>query len=108
MIRRPPRSTLFPYTTLFRSHELLFHGIDDSGVALRGVLASASQACAATQVLRAIAADVPTALLPLFEFCLAYPERATSVQAGAPVLGVPRKTPLTTRAPASVTPQDSL
>src|SRR3712207_7649606 len=26
MIRRPPRSTLFPYTTLFRSH-----GIGDSG-----------------------------------------------------------------------------
>src|SRR2546429_711714 len=25
MIRRPPRSTLFPYTTLFRSHAL--HGI---------------------------------------------------------------------------------
>src|SRR5690554_8060858 len=27
MIRRPPRSTLFPYTTLFRSHELpgLYH-----------------------------------------------------------------------------------
>src|SRR5437870_8302539 len=24
MLRRPPRSTLFPYTTLFRSHEL-FH-----------------------------------------------------------------------------------
>src|SRR2546430_13304926 len=24
MIRRPPRSTLFPYTTLFRSHTLLF------------------------------------------------------------------------------------
>src|SRR2546430_11296900 len=24
MIRRPPRSTLFPYTTLFRSHECLF------------------------------------------------------------------------------------
>src|SRR2546422_4171872 len=23
MIRRPPRSTLFPYTTLFRSHHLL-------------------------------------------------------------------------------------
>src|SRR5256885_6364990 len=23
MIRRPPRSTLFPYTTLFRSHELV-------------------------------------------------------------------------------------
>src|SRR2546430_9149953 len=24
MIRRPPRSTLFPYTTLFRSHGLIF------------------------------------------------------------------------------------
>src|SRR2546429_3440642 len=27
MIRRPPRSTLFPYTTLFRSILLGFHGI---------------------------------------------------------------------------------
>src|SRR3712207_8534709 len=26
MIRRPPRSTLFPYTTLFRSHRLLRQG----------------------------------------------------------------------------------
>src|SRR3712207_7143735 len=25
MIRRPPRSTLFPYTTLFRSEELVGH-----------------------------------------------------------------------------------
>src|SRR3712207_7174059 len=25
MIRRPPRSTLFPYTTLFRSHRLSVH-----------------------------------------------------------------------------------
>src|SRR2546426_7643985 len=25
MIRRPPRSTLFPYTTLFRSHPDAFH-----------------------------------------------------------------------------------
>src|SRR5688572_31962943 len=24
MIRRPPRSTLFPYTTLFRSHQIQF------------------------------------------------------------------------------------
>src|SRR5947209_14488132 len=30
MIRRPPRSTLFPYTTLFRSHvrELVEHVLD--------------------------------------------------------------------------------
>src|SRR5260370_32757207 len=26
MIRRPPRSTLFPYTTLFRSHDRNFDG----------------------------------------------------------------------------------
>src|SRR5690242_21546165 len=26
MIRRPPRSTLFPYTTLFRSERALVHG----------------------------------------------------------------------------------
>src|SRR5258708_20147810 len=25
MIRRPPRSTLFPYTTLFRSHDAVGH-----------------------------------------------------------------------------------
>src|SRR3712207_6904303 len=25
MIRRPPRSTLFPYTTLFRSTDTIFH-----------------------------------------------------------------------------------
>src|SRR5256886_15535215 len=29
MIRRPPRSTLFPYTTLFRSNEYLCDGVTD-------------------------------------------------------------------------------
>src|SRR2546422_5488793 len=28
MIRRPPRSTLFPYTTLFRSHHGRVHDLD--------------------------------------------------------------------------------
>src|SRR5687767_15734368 len=28
MIRPPPRSTLFPYTTLFRSHDLLRAAVD--------------------------------------------------------------------------------
>src|SRR5690348_18078205 len=42
MIRRPPRSTLFPYTTLFRSEVLgvgaaAAHG-DDLGAAVVGVL----------------------------------------------------------------------
>src|SRR3712207_6226147 len=35
MIRRPPRSTLFPYTTLFRSGRAL----DDEPVLVRGVVA---------------------------------------------------------------------
>src|SRR5688572_32723386 len=40
MIRRPPRSTLFPYTTLFRSHprrarRLLRRLADDLGAAAR-------------------------------------------------------------------------
>src|ERR1035438_5810451 len=33
MIRRPPRSTLFPYTTLFRSH---YAGRDERGSVSRG------------------------------------------------------------------------
>src|SRR3712207_8065184 len=32
MIRRPPRSTLFPYTTLFRSHLALFRYEDRPGM----------------------------------------------------------------------------
>src|SRR5438045_4864764 len=32
MIRRPPRSTLFPYTTLFRSEEIHLHGVIDDQV----------------------------------------------------------------------------
>ena len=90
------------------AHELLFHDIDDSGVALRAVLTSAGQACAAAQVLRAIAGDVPAALLPLFEFCLAYPERASSVQAVAHVLGVHRKTLVNYCAQASLPPPGAL
>src|SRR2546430_7791982 len=36
MIRRPPRSTLFPYTTLFRSDAPLPATPDPGGVHLRG------------------------------------------------------------------------
>src|SRR5687768_18218382 len=35
MIRRPPRSTLFPYTTLFRSDRARRHGTGDEGRAQR-------------------------------------------------------------------------
>src|SRR5256886_10952081 len=36
MIRRPPRSTLFPYTTLFRSYFALDGARDDVGLMLAG------------------------------------------------------------------------
>src|SRR3712207_8992818 len=46
MIRRPPRSTLFPYTTLFRSHapvRLVLLAVDEDQLA-RGLLAAGQQA----------------------------------------------------------------
>src|SRR2546430_14954535 len=36
MIRRPPRSTLFPYTTLFRSVDLIFSNGDVAARAAKG------------------------------------------------------------------------
>src|SRR3712207_7128596 len=44
MIRRPPRSTLFPYTTLFRSHAEVIHithGIEPQSI-LQGALVLAN------------------------------------------------------------------
>src|SRR2546425_12930426 len=43
MIRRPPRSTLFPYTTLFRSEELIQHAAETVDVAARIELALAQR-----------------------------------------------------------------
>src|SRR5437870_6996919 len=42
MIRRPPRSTLFPYTTLFRSDRVL-PGVFRHGHARRGACGSAQE-----------------------------------------------------------------
>src|SRR3712207_9369144 len=44
MIRRPPRSTLFPYTTLFRSKEQLRSSRLDSTVTVSEALAAAAGA----------------------------------------------------------------
>src|SRR2546427_8267444 len=40
MIRRPPRSTLFPYTTLFRS--ALHLGLTEAGIGSKGIVASSA------------------------------------------------------------------
>src|SRR5437764_8612086 len=46
MIRRPPRSTLFPYTTLFRSRRRARERRHGNGAALRAALdASRTQPC---------------------------------------------------------------
>src|SRR5436190_17017358 len=46
MIRRPPRSTLFPYTTLFRSHRRGRYGRRPRGGAPRAEEARRNQAAA--------------------------------------------------------------
>src|SRR2546422_7064067 len=46
MIRRPPRSTLFPYTTLFRSHRELEQALAqgrDLGIGTRGAGGASAQ-----------------------------------------------------------------
>src|SRR5256886_14612788 len=48
MIRRPPRSTLFPYTTLFRSHEEVKDALERMRVA-EGEIARVREAQAGTK-----------------------------------------------------------
>src|SRR5438270_6045939 len=49
MIRRPPRSTLFPYTTLFRSQRSA--GSVDKSIVARGIAASSDVGICCRQVL---------------------------------------------------------
>src|SRR2546426_9782511 len=62
MIRRPPRSTLFPYTTLFRSQQAMWHWI--------GILTAMTGFCLAA-ALPAESADksisFESQILPIFE-----------------------------------------
>src|SRR5690606_41748529 len=55
MIRRPPRSTLFPYTTLFRSKEDPLYRSSDRGVRGRrcGLVLEARRRAAASASIRA-------------------------------------------------------
>src|SRR5260221_9937810 len=54
MIRRPPRSTLFPYTTLFRSRRQR-RSVDLKAVILRSDVASAAERVRTRDVLPAVA-----------------------------------------------------
>src|SRR3712207_7059412 len=53
MIRRPPRSTLFPYTTLFRSEEPRVAWVVLEG----GTLTSSAAGCGRLPVLRLVSSD---------------------------------------------------
>src|SRR2546429_9113546 len=68
MIRRPPRSTLFPYTTLFRSHILLLRAGPENDWQPLAHLAGALAAHAATAigvVTESARADLPVGTLAL-------------------------------------------
>src|SRR3712207_8822895 len=71
MIRRPPRSTLFPYTTLFRSHSLRMLRVGDRPLqllrAVRGLdlveLPAADQCCGFGGTFAVKNAETSTAML---------------------------------------------
>src|SRR3989454_11172852 len=52
MIRRPPRSTLFPYTTLFRSFRILFPEPSEMDHVLAGKLFTHPEVAARLRVMR--------------------------------------------------------
>src|SRR2546430_4481579 len=64
MIRRPPRSTLFPYTTLFRSNSALEHG-GGQALALVAFLAVYREGAETALFYQALFNEGPNVGLPL-------------------------------------------
>lgn len=73
-------------------HELLFHGIDDSGTALRDVLSLAGRASVGEIVASALLPLVPNRLAPFVRYVTANPAEAQRVARIARALGHHRKT----------------
>src|SRR5438874_5323947 len=95
MIRRPPRSTLFPYTTLFRSHvDRVLRAVQrgarhlrHAGVELREQKAIATRDRKSTR-LNSSHVEISYAV-----FCLKKKNTCvTTALAGTAALGVPRRT----------------
>src|SRR5256885_11741800 len=61
MIRRPPRSTLFPYTTLFRSN------LTTQPVGMSGTLTAAATITAAVKDVKVKQTGYSGLMLPIFE-----------------------------------------
>lgn len=72
-------------------HEFLFDG-DDSRLALRSVLESARQGCAAERVMAHLTRVLPEKVHPLVDACLARPAAVRTVEHLADVTGLHRKT----------------
>src|SRR5256884_8936833 len=64
MIRRPPRSTLFPYTTLFRSNPLV-STVNSVTASSDGALEDTQLTCSARDVL----AEIPSSVVPYAAAC---------------------------------------
>lgn len=73
-------------------HDVVFAEVDDSAFSIREILAQATQTCGAEVVLGRLQPSLPDAVRPLITYCLAYPERASSVADVALALGVNRRT----------------
>ena len=73
-------------------HELVFRGVDDSGVMLRSVLGSAAHATVAEVVLAELLPLIPAPLHPFIRFSVTSPQHAHSVGGVAGALGINRKT----------------
>src|SRR3712207_9144686 len=94
MIRRPPRSTLFPYTTLFRSWYPVVHGTDDTPVARARERAVAEALVSIEQALTLLGSR----LSELHEPAMQRKTVAAEAVAGAAVpRGGRERTPLDTR-----------
>lgn len=73
-------------------HQFIFTDANDRGFALRSILSSARQQCAAEAVLSALRPLVPAPIHPLIEAVLSRPAMVCDVRALADALGVHRKT----------------
>lgn len=73
-------------------HELIFEGVDDTGIALRTALQSAVRQCAAVRVVDALRPHLTSDVLPFVRYCLDRVSRDPSVTDAADYLGVHRKT----------------
>src|SRR3989441_6297934 len=87
MIRRPPRSTLFPYTTLFRSIALLKRAAP--AVLPRLTTVQGDGWVLLFAVAATVVTAVATGLIPAFR--AARPELTTSLQEGSAGAGMGRR-----------------